>query len=75
MGTVNPWRTPRPLADRSEVERRLSREQLRAPHVARLNQIVDELQMLPGDGDTVPWFDPAGAGTRGRLRYGSPSWW
>ena len=61
------WRTPRRLADQAEVRRRLGPEQLFAPHVARLNRIVEELRQLPGDGTTVSWFDPGGAGIHGRL--------
>lgn len=58
---------PRALADEAELRRRL--DQLDAPHVRPLNAYVRELRQRLGGGESVPWFDPAGGGTRAKVLF------
>jgi uracil-DNA glycosylase len=56
------WRTPRPLGNPLNVSDRKKLKNLYANHVAPLNQLVDRIRTSDHGDDTVPYFDPAGAG-------------
>jgi len=61
------WKTPRPLGNLYEVDKRKRPNQLYASHVEELNKLVERIrESKPGD-DSVPWFDPAGAGVNARV--------
>lgn len=61
------WKTPRPLENRLEVDRRKHPNQLYALHVAQLNIFVERIRDSKYGDMSVPWFDPAGAGVNARV--------
>ncbi|NPV57011.1 MAG: uracil-DNA glycosylase [Anaerolineae bacterium] len=63
------WKTPRPLANRFEVDRRKLPNQLYASHVQVLNKFVEEIANSRYANASVPWFDSAGGGVNARLLF------
>jgi len=61
------WKTHRPLENSSEVDRRKRPNLLYAPHVAELNKLVERIRQSKVGDDSVPWFDPVGAGVKARV--------
>ncbi len=63
------WKTPRPLENRLEVDRRKRPNQLYASHVIELNKFVETIQESKYGNMSVPWFDPVGAGINARVLF------
>lgn len=63
------WLTPRILANSSEVKKRLHPDQLFAPHVYPLNNLVEKINKSEYGDNTVPWFDPFGAGINAKVLF------
>ena len=61
------WKTPRPLGCPSKLKDRAKPENIYAPRVDPLNQLVDRIRVSKHGDDTVPYFDPAGAGINARV--------
>ena len=61
------WKTPRPLGCPSKLKDRAKPENIYAPRVDPLNQLVDRIRVSEHGDDTVPYFDPAGAGINARV--------
>lgn len=63
------WLTPRLLADKSEVIKRKQTNHLFASHVYPLNKLVEKINKSEFGNDTVPWFDPSGAGINAKVLF------